>query len=388
MSTIRGSPHASDATLSLPTLVDGYFDARLNDRVRAFLLARLSTDPTINSSATPFPGVTTTATPTALLLDQLWMRFDIERTVFVTAGRQHVKWGTGHFWNPTDFLHLTPRNPLAQFDARTGLTMLKLHVPWEARGWNFYGITYMDETAPTGMVGGMGGAGRAEFVLGPAELGLDAQGQLHQKPRLGGDLSFGVGPFDLYAEAALRKGSVVPVWSYIGTPTPSPRGGPINPLDYYQASEPTGWNQSITAGGTWSAKVGDQGQFTLGAEFAFNSLGYSDPRVYPALFFTGQFVPFYLGKRYGGVYASIVHPWTWINTTFILTTIGNLADSSYVTRLDYLVTVLTNMGVEAYVAAHYGTREGEFRLGFSIPQYNYSVSPIVGEAGLALRVNI
>ena len=48
----------------------------------------------------------------AVILDQLYLRFDILRTVFVTVGRQKMKWGTAHVWNPTDALNAQKRDPL------------------------------------------------------------------------------------------------------------------------------------------------------------------------------------------------------------------------------------------------------------------------------------
>ena len=64
------------------------------------------------------------------LLCQMWLRFDIARTVCVTVGKQHSRWGTARFWTPTDFLHIRRRNPLDVFDARTGTgALLKLHLP-------------------------------------------------------------------------------------------------------------------------------------------------------------------------------------------------------------------------------------------------------------------
>ena len=62
-----------------------------------------------------------------VLLDQAWLRFDLGRTLFITAGKQHVKWGTSRFWNPTDFLQ-RKRNPLEPFDVRTGVNMVKLPI--------------------------------------------------------------------------------------------------------------------------------------------------------------------------------------------------------------------------------------------------------------------
>jgi len=124
--------------------------------VRGFALARTIFDPTLPATASTglstFGSGSQAAIPTrrrqlefslrgaghahtGVLLDQMWLRFDIKHTVFVTAGRQHVRWGTARFWTPTDFLHIQHRNPLDVFDARTGTTMIKVHVPWE-QGWN------------------------------------------------------------------------------------------------------------------------------------------------------------------------------------------------------------------------------------------------------------
>ncbi len=82
----------SNTRIFLPALVDGYFDARPIEGVRGMVVGRLTYDPTIdpNASVSAF-GVPTSSNP-AVLLDQLWINLDIARTVFVTAGRQHVKW--------------------------------------------------------------------------------------------------------------------------------------------------------------------------------------------------------------------------------------------------------------------------------------------------------
>ena len=55
-------------------------------------------------------------------------------------GFREPTWGVARFWNPTDFLHFRKRDPLSTFDQRQGEWMLKLHVPWEKAGWNFYAI--------------------------------------------------------------------------------------------------------------------------------------------------------------------------------------------------------------------------------------------------------
>jgi hypothetical protein len=396
-------------TFSAPSLVDAFFDARPNDRVRGFLLGRLFFDPTLptttastGTTSGTMTGTSMAVTPTApglsgvsstrgpaAVLDQLWLRFDIAHTVFVTAGRQHVKWGTARFWTPTDFLHPEHRNPVAVFDARPGYTMLKLHVPWEERGWNFYafglveGVRRWDpstNTYPLGndrvaTLGQLGGAARAELVLGPAELGLDAVVYKDQKPRYGADLSFGVGDFDLYVDAGFRYGSEIP-----------------RAQEDFSITYAVGIKPQITTGGTYSLKYNDNDVFTLAAEYFYNALGYPSPRVYPALFYTGTFEFFYTGRHYAAVSAIANAPWSWNYSNFSFTTIGNLSDQSFISRIDYSYTLLTHMTFEAFGAVNYGRREGEFRLGvdsLTLPNgQTFSLSPQAFSLGIGLRVKI
>jgi len=404
------------ATFSAPSLVDAYFDARPNDRVRGFVLGRLFFDPTLSSVAPAtgssdmtgtmgtagggavsainpaglgLSGITNTRGPTSLL-DQLWLRFDIARTIFVTVGRQHVKWGTGRFWTPTDYLHPEHRNPVAVFDARPGFTMLKLDLPWEERGWNFYAFalfegvhrwdpitqTYPPNNDVVPTLNAIGGAARAEFVMGPAELGLDTVVYDNQKARYGADLSFGIGDFDLYTDAGLRYGSEIP------------RVRPDGTIYYSIGVKP-----QIVAGGTYSLKYNDNDVFTLAGEYFYNSVGYSDPHVYPQLFTSGTFEFFYTGRHYAAFSAILNAPWSWNYSNFSFTTIGNMSDQSYISRIDYSYTLLTHMTFEAFGAVNYGHREGEFRLGvdnlpLSNTAYTISLTPQSFSLGLGLRVKI
>src|SRR5205814_5769402 len=108
-STAYGGQWPQDWSLSAPSLLDLYLDARPNPRVRAFVLGRMSYDPTLPlSTPTINTGMTTMVSGGALsagnptgfstfstgrgpntLLDQMWIRFDMDQKVFVTAGKQH-----------------------------------------------------------------------------------------------------------------------------------------------------------------------------------------------------------------------------------------------------------------------------------------------------------
>jgi hypothetical protein len=278
--------------------------------------------------------------------------------------------------------------------------MVKLHLPWEEKGWNLYGMGFLDEEQPAGKLGAVGGGARAELVFGTAELGIDGVAVKGRDARLGVDFSAGVFDLDVYGEAALRRGSDVPLWR--------PRAGPdlsqpVALRKLYETYEP-GFAPQITAGASWSWKYSDEDALTLGGEYFYNGAGYPDETMYPVAL-AGQvleartyFVPFFLGKHYAGLYLLLPKPGSWNDTTFTISTIGNLSDRTYVARLDYSVLVLTYLTVEAYLAGHFGRKGGEFRLALDVPPV---ADPVTGQAfgpfrvaapvldfGVALRVSL
>jgi hypothetical protein len=402
-----------DTSFSAPTLVDGYFDARPTDRLRGMVVGRLSFDPTLSSQGAGFPvtspgdggtgtpGATTRSNP-RVLLDQAWLRFDIARTVFVTAGKQHVKWGTSRFWNPTDFLSPQRKDPLAIFDARTGASMLKLHVPWEAKGWNFYGVAMLDNAGPASTLGRIGGALRAEVVLGESELGASAVLQRGRKPRFGFDISSAVGPFDVYAEAALKKGSETPLYRLpegisFQEFIEQAQGLEIRSLEDLrqlpvESYFPEGLTPQASGGLTYTFAYSENDTATVGVEYFFNSTGYNIPIAYPYLIAQGQYQPFYVGRHYGAFYGVLAAPGSWDKTSFVLSTLGNLSDRSFTTRLDVLHRALSYLSVEAYAAVNYGTKGGEFRFALDYPPFELNGKPLLPaptvQLGGGLRINL
>ena len=418
--------------LSAPSLVDVFFDARPNPRVRAFILGRMSYDPTAppgdtvtansmdmngaltGTSTTGFTSFSTSRGPTSIL-DQMWIRFDILERVFVTVGKQHVRWGTGRFWQPTDYLHPVKRNPLDVFDARPGASMLKLHVPWEARAWNFYGFgIFEDPNNASSQLNQVAGGARAEIVIGGAEFGIDGLVKRGQNPRLGVDVSTGIWDFDVYADVAIRWAEdfnvVRPVDPTTAVMCTTPAGVPTTVDDLSQQYQVvplgTGIRTQAVVGANWSRKYNDNDLYTIGAEYFYNQPGYSDPALYPGLLFNNLHTPmlnfFYIGKHYASLFASLPAPYSWNYSTFTLSTLANLSDLSAVTRFDYSYTLLTHLTLQAFAGVHYGTRGGEFRAGFEIPAQVVlrpdgvtcdiipasSQPPILLDLGVALRVKI
>lgn len=391
-------PEASG--LSTPTLIDGYFDARPSERIRGYVLGRLLYDAAVpaaqvNSLAlvSGDPPSARAASSPSVVLDQAWLRFDLDRKVFLTVGRQHVRWGTARFWNPTDFITPDRRNALSLIDARVGASLIKVHVPWEERNWNFYALALFDNAGPAGVLGRVGAASRAEVVLGNTELGAEAVFQFGRRNRFGFDLSSAVGPLDVYAEVAMTRGTerslyrlpegVSSLAELIGSEAilePNPRN-PEERLPNLNrlAVEPyalRGLVPQVTGGATWTFAYNENDTATVGVEYFYNGSGYDNAELYPVLFARGEFQSFFVGRHYAGLYAVLNGPGPWDNTNFILSNLGNLSDRSFVGRLDVVHRALSFLQVEANASVFYGQRGGEFRLSFDIPRALINGQPV------------
>ncbi|HXC63933.1 MAG TPA: hypothetical protein VNZ67_06220 [bacterium] len=367
-----GSPNSIPETA--PLQLDTYLDARPNDRLRMFVNARLLYDPTQNQYGQPTAGNNTSlsnyqgqgVTPTAdnpqVVLDQAWLKFDIERKVFVTAGKQQVKWGTGHVWNPTDFLNAQRYNPLLPYDTRLGSNMLRAQVPLDWHQSNLYAIALFDNPGPASTTQQGGGAVRAETVLGNAELGFDAVGRAGMNPDYGLDLSAPLGPIDMYAEAALLSGGGT---TFARTGQTLAGATDLNQL--YRPVGIAGPALQASVGGVFDFAWEDNRQATLGAEYFYNELGVENGGLYPVLVLQGRYVPFYAGKHYAALYLTAEGPDSGKHTSYSLTNLASLSDGSVESRLDFSWEVLEHLTFGVYAAGHYGTRGGEFNFALDVP---------------------
>ena len=339
-----------------PNLLDIYLDARPSDRLRAFVRGR-ATHTFLQAPDAANEPVAFQQTGTDVALDQLWIKFDVDRRLFVTAGRQPIRWGAARFWNPTDFLNPQKLDPLAVFDERLGVSLLKLQLPIESEGWNFYAIADFENASRADQVGG---ALRVEKLIGLTEISATVAARKDRPFQLGTDLSFPVWLFDFRVEAALLHDLRRPFWR---GPVSLDPNHPVLPTPVDRSDE---WIPQVVVGAEIGIPYGDDDAVYLGAEFFYNGMGYDEPELYPWLLFTGDFTPLYLGRRYFGVYASAQGPGSWNDTTLIASLLGNLSDGSFLARFDWRVRLLTYLDLNTFAAVHFGN-EGEFHFGLNLP---------------------
>src|SRR5262249_33782353 len=125
----------------------------------------------------------------------------------------------------------------------------------------------------------------------------------------------------------------------------------------------------------------EQDSVTIGVEYFYNSLGYSNEKIYPVLFLDGTFSPLYTGKHYMALYAVLPNPGDLQLTTFVLNAIANLSDRSGVLQFQYRVTVLKWVNIDAFVAGHFGS--GELRLAFQ-PIFTPAELALANSAGVTV----
>jgi hypothetical protein len=366
-------------SFSAPNLLDLFVDYRPDDHVRAFANGRIGYDYTIAKGSTDFLG--NEQQPGSVDLDELWLKFDLASRVFFTAGMQHLRFGTGRFWNPTDFLNETPKDPLALFDLRTGVPLLKVHIPFERLGGNLYGVT--DFTHTTDGLDYLGGAMRAEVAAGPGEYAVMAAARKDAPLRLGADLSMGVWLFDIRAEAAVLHGTGLSRWS---------GDFDIETLTFPEEEDLSeAWIPQAVVGLEIPIKYSSEDSINLGVEYFYNGLGYQDASLLPYLFFNGGYKPLYFGQHYGAAYLALLGPGNWDESRFIVSAIGNLSDKTWTLRGSASAPLRTWVDIEIY-GQYYGGEQGELHFGYEIPAgfvgtEAVEITPSVVAVGVNASVN-
>jgi hypothetical protein len=333
---------------------DIYFDTRPSEEIRVFLRTRLSEQETLIPNTST--GENTRVTTLRQDIDELWFKWDLARSVFITYGKQHLKWGSGQIWNPTDFTARETKDPFDLFDRRLGQNLLKIHVPNEKMGFNYYAVVQFDDAERNE---DLGLALRGEFAfLGTGELALTAQARSNAPQRLGVDVSSALGPIDVNVEAAFTKRQKRTFFrdgvledELIVLPTP------------YQDEDKT--FKQVASGVRYAVKYSADDSVYFGAEYFYNELGYEErfPELYSFVLRESPYL--YSGRRYVSGYVRLPNPGDWNKTSFFLTGLGNLSDKTSIGRLTGTWLVANYATFEAWAQRCFG-EYGE--LCFKIPE--------------------
>lgn len=349
---------ASDYPVTSPNIFEVSVDSG-PAVVRAYIEGRVAAR--FASTSTPALGFDRKNAEAEVLLDQVWVEFNIEEALFVKVGRQDLEFGTGRFWRPTNVLAPAFLDPLALYDHRVGADLLVLRVPFDSVGLSLLAIGGVDDiTEPLDA----SATGRIEWKADRTQLSATVTGARNQPLQIGVDLATGFGGFGLHLEGALMHGVRTPRWT--------------GEVRWNEGVWPTAesvrddWITRIVAGADYVVEYGSQDRVVFGGEYMYNQAGYDSADLYAWLIANGQFVPYYVGRHYAALFLSVPDPGSWDGAKFDLRGIGNLSDQSFTTQLDISAELLGALETEMYLrldilmAVSFGSA-GEFRLALDVP---------------------
>jgi len=362
--SFEGSPTPGDAVQPLlPALADVYLEAKPSNEMRGLIRGRLIFDPL---------DPVLSRTPQAFL-NQFWFQFGVAKRVFVTLGRQNIKWGSARLWTVTDFLQNPNPDPLNTYDLRTGVDMVKVVVPWEEMASNLVVVATADLRGPADHPLRYGGAVRAEVALGLSELALTAAFQQGRRPRYGLDWSVGLGPVDLQAELALvRDTGGARLWELAGTDFVE------RPFDGPQVQG--------SAGASMQFRLGDMHRGLVTVEGLYNSFGYKDSSMLEWVRSQGDYRALYFGQAYGLAQLRVEQR-SQFEPRALVTVLANLSDASGLVRLDLggLVSGVTAM---AFVEKPFGPPGSELLFEFTSGTDKPLRSFVTFRAGLGAAIRM
>lgn len=309
--------------ITSPMTLELYLDAQMKNDVRAFFKGRLLNDSSVDESV-PSPLTGGAQKQNTSYLDEMKISFNTRRKIFWTVGRQKIKWGASKFWNPTDFINMTKRDFLRQDDLRTGISMVKAHIPWRAS--NFY-VIGVNEAASESSQNGI--AGRFEIPINTSEWTLSAYSRKGQKTKLGSDISFALKDFDVYMEGAQTD---------IGT------------------------DKSASGGLSYEFKYNDDDTATVGLEGFWQENGASDKSSYATMLASGQFVPFHMGKSYTSASLFMMKPGSWNDSNLLFLAIMNNSDRSQYYRVTWIYTGISDLQWTVALGGRAGETGSEMKL--------------------------
>jgi hypothetical protein len=301
-------------------------------------------------------------------VEELFSDFNWREIVFFRGGKQTLNWGVGFFFSPADLLNITEIDPEDPEGELEGPVSLRAHAPVDIH--NLYLYLIADDIATPDEIGL---AGKAEFLLGPVEIGIGGLYQRDFAPAAMITVSSYLGDMDYFAEAVLRYGSDR---SFLQESATAPLGLEVVTRD-------DSFFPSATAGFLFSRFFeSNDSTLTLIAQYFFNGEGYSDPAIISenqaavlALLGSGE-IGFADLKDTGQHYAAAQMSYAWGSVaTARAFWMHNYSDASGLFRPALSLDLFDGLAIELGASYNYGEAGGEFSPGGS---------SIAAEVGLSM----
>ncbi len=340
----RQNQSFSNAGMARSGAAELYLDGRPAEGLRGFVKGAIKWPASTTQNQTSSENL-------RLSLYEMWVKWGGTSSVYTTFGRQKLKWGAASFWNPSDFLAVETKDPLATFDIRPGADLLKIHLPLEKQGHNLYAVVdFTGANKPHSLRG----AARAEFNFGfdevSGELTTTIAAAKDRPLQFGLDLNTALGPIDLIAEAAFTRKSNATFYQL--------DNDEFGNRVFKTKDRSKDTITQVVGGLRYDIKYSDSDSANLSFEYFWNDAGYSDVALEAYSFIQGQSRQLYLAHRYLAGSLFLAQPGSLNDSNVIFSALHNLTDKSWLAQGVFSHKILTRSTLEVALVKAGGA--GEF----------------------------
>lgn len=187
---------------------------------------------------------------------ELFADLNINKTVFIRAGKQMVKWGVGYFYQPADIISLSAVDVYDPTADREGPLAIKANVPLGLNNLDLYAVAPSDSEIES--ITDVGLAGRFKFVVADWEMALGSAWQTDKDWQFIATASGSLSEFNVFAEGRVNRLA----------------SGAHIQSDGSLVTERDDWFFSGTAGLVYTNA---DAYLTAVAQYYYNGEGYDDP---------------------------------------------------------------------------------------------------------------
>ncbi len=343
---LAGTGSFASNVLLTYTQADLFLDVRLPKGVKAFA----------DVSLTNLPAAVSTASASTVAFDikEMFIDFNLDRSIYVRTGKQFIQWGRAYFWNPVDFINREQRNFFNLNAVRSGVYGVRVHAPF---GQDHNAYLFIDMTNANNL-DDFAFLARADWLMGATEIGSSVWGANQKTFSYGLDFSSPLWGFDGSGELVLSYGSnqnkIVESGSSLVLASTQGQWIPVAVLGL---SRQLHWERP--------------NRINLRAELFYNGDGYGDNILLRAdkkalLIASGLYRANYLSKLYGAAFVSVSEfPGRSSSLSFNL--IQNAIDGSGIAVLGLNQSITDGFQMSPSLALYYGDASSEYLLsGYSL----------------------
>lgn len=138
-------------------------------------------------------------------LPEFFVDFNLQKKVYIRAGKQLLQWGRGFFWNPTDMVNIEKKPFIQKIGAREGTFGVKTHIPFGTK-YNIYSFIDLNKSQSIDSVAGAFRIETLTKIGGGTETGIAFWGKRGRVPVGGFDISTTILSWSINGEMSITSG--------------------------------------------------------------------------------------------------------------------------------------------------------------------------------------